>query len=81
MGFEDMIIDIIIVDIVLVFIDFPFVTTQGNEILYTTLTLQKGRLQGLGVGGFHQLKKYIVRVDIGPVIGLGVISLNYKLDC
>ena len=81
MGFEDMIIDIILVDIVLVLVDFHFVTDQGNEIWYKTSTPKKGGFQGLGVVGFHQLKKYIVRVDIGPVIGLGVISLNYKLDC
>ena len=80
MGFEDMIIDIILVDIVLVLVDFHFVTDQGNEIWYKTSTPKKGGFQGWDVVGFHQLKKYIVRVDIVPVIGLGVISLNFKLD-
>ena len=42
MGFEYMIIDIILVDIVLVLVDFYFVTAQGYAIWYTTLTPKKG---------------------------------------
>ena len=52
-----MIIDIILVDIVLVLFAFHFVTAQGNEIWYTTLTPKKGGFSRVGCGGVSSAER------------------------
>ena len=55
-----MILNIILVYIVLVLVDFHFHTARDNEISYTTLTPQKGCWQGYGGEWFHKIENTLL---------------------